>query len=115
MADYQKWFSKFDSENIRIFAASVDLFEDANEVVEKNSLTFPVAYGVDAEEISKLTGAFYNDDKKYVNATGFLLRPDHTIDVACYSTNNLGRLTARDVFAVIRYYKKTQANLLKTI
>ena len=115
MADYQKWSSKFDSENIRVFAASVDSFEDANAVVEKNSLTFPVAYGVDAEEVSKLTGAFYNEDKKYLNATGFLVRPDHTIDVACYSTNHLGRLTARDVFALIRYYKKIQTNRLKTI
>ena len=115
MADFQKWSSKLESEQTQIFAGSVDPLENAKETKEKNGITFPVAYGLDAVEISRVTGAFYEKSKGFLHATGFLVRQNNTIDVACYSTGTLGRLTPRDVFALVRFYKKQQEERLKML
>jgi hypothetical protein len=79
--------------------------EKARETVEKNGVTYPVAYGMNAEDVSKLTGAYYDKDRKYIHATGFLVRPDNTIEVACYSTGPIGRFVAQDVLGLVKFYK----------
>ena len=79
--------------------------EKARETVEKNGVTYPVAYGMNAEDVSKLTGAYYDKDRKYIHATGFLVRPDNTIEVACYSTGTIGRFVAQDVLGLVKFYK----------
>jgi peroxiredoxin len=95
----------FESEGIRVMAASVDPLEKAKETAEKNSMTFPLGYGLDAAAVSRLTGAFYDRKKHYIHATGFILRPNNTVEVACYSTGTVGRLTAQDTLGLIRFYK----------
>jgi hypothetical protein len=79
--------------------------EKAKETVEKNGVTYPVAYGMNAEDVSKLTGAYYDTDRKYIHATGFIVRPDNTVEVACYSTGPVGRFVAQDVLGLIKFYK----------
>ena len=83
----------------------MDPVEKARETVEKNGVTYPVAYGMNAEDVSKLTGAYYDKDRKYIHATGFLVRPDNTIEVACYSTGPIGRFVAQDVLGLVKFYK----------
>ena len=83
----------------------MDPVEKARETVEKNGVTYPVAYGMNAEDISKLTGAYYDKDRKYIHATGFLVRPDNTVEVACYSTGPIGRFVAQDVLGLVKFYK----------
>ena len=61
-----------------------------------------------AEEITRITGAYYDIDKKFVHATGFLVRPDNTIEVACYSTGPIGRFVAQDVLRLVRFYKSRE-------
>lgn len=97
---------EFDSERIKIFAGSVDPREKAKEIVEQVGITYPLGYGLNAEEISKVTGAFYEKERKFLHATGFLIRPDKTIAVACYSSGPIGRLVAKDVLNAVRFYKK---------
>jgi hypothetical protein len=58
-----------------------------------------------AEEIVRITGAYYDIDKKFIHATGFLVRPDNTIEVACYSSGPIGRFVAQDVLRLVRFYK----------
>ncbi len=86
-------------------AASVDSVEKAKETVQKEGITFPVGYGLVAEEVSKTTGAYYEPAKKFLHATGFVIRPNNTIAVACYSTAQIGRLVAKDVLNLIRFLK----------
>lgn len=105
MADFQSSLSDFDSEQIRVIAGSADPIEKAKETVEKLGITFPVAYGLDLEEISSLTGAFYEKDRKCLHATGFIIGPDNTVKVACYSTGAIGRLVAQDVLSLVRFWK----------
>ena len=61
---------------------------------------------MDAEAISRITGAYYDIDRKFIHATGFLIRPDNTIEVACYSSGPIGRFVAQDVLRLVRFYKK---------
>jgi peroxiredoxin len=88
-----------------VIAASVDPIEKAKETAEKAKLTFPVGYGLDAEKVSGITGAYYEKEKKFVHATNFLIRPDKAIEIACYSTGPLGRFVANDVLRVVKFYK----------
>ena len=105
LADFQALLKDFESEQIKVIAASVDPIEKAKEFVEKIGVTYPVGYGLHAEEISRVTGAFYEKERKFLHATGFVIRPDKTIANACYSSGPIGRLTARDTLSLIKFYK----------
>ena len=79
--------------------------EKAKETVDRIGLTYPIAYDMDAEAISTITGAYYDTNKKFIHATGFLIRPDNTIEVVCYSSGPIGRFVAQDVLRLVRFYK----------
>ncbi len=100
-----------EKEDVKIFAGSSDPLDQAKEAVEKTSAAYPVAYGMDAVEISKITGAYYDQDKKYLHPTGFLIRPDNTIDVACYSSGPVGRIVAKNVLGLVKFYKNQKTNV----
>jgi alkyl hydroperoxide reductase subunit AhpC len=105
LADFQGLHQEFESEQTKVIAASADPVEKARETVDKLGITYPVGYGLIAEETSRITGAYYEKEKKYLHATGFLLRPGKTIVVACYSTGPIGRFVAKDVLKVVKFYK----------
>ena len=98
--------TNFEAEQVSIIAGSVDPIEKAKETVEKSEITYPVAYGMVAKEVSGITGAYYDGDKKFLHAAGFLIRPDNTVDVACYSSGPVGRFVAEDLLGLIKFYKK---------
>jgi len=77
--------------------------------VERRKLTFPVACGMDAKEFANMTGAFFDADKGFIHPTGFIIRPDGTLEDAVYSTGPIGRLTAADTLLLIDYRMKTAA------
>lgn len=77
-------------------------------MVKENQLTFPVAYGLEAEKISRLTGAFYDEEKKFIHATGFLFNRDGTIIVASYSTGAIGRLDPQDCITLVTHLQAQQ-------
>ena len=108
LADFQSLIKEFESEQIAVIAGSVDPVEKARETVEKLGLTYPVWYGMDAEEVSRITGAYYDTNKKFIHATGFLIRPDNTIEVACYSTGPIGRFVPQDVLKLVKFYKSRE-------
>jgi alkyl hydroperoxide reductase subunit AhpC len=105
LADFQASKQEFEAEGIAVIAGSVDEKERAKEIVDKIGMTYPVAYGLNFEEVSRITGAFYERERKILHATGFLIRPDKTIAVACYSSGPIGRLVARDVLNLVRFYR----------
>ncbi len=83
----------------------MDKLEDAQKMVERRKLTFPLAYGMDAKKFAGMTGAFYDEKKLFLHATGFIIRPDGTIEGAVYSTGPIGRLVAADALMLIDYLK----------
>jgi peroxiredoxin len=105
LADFQGLHQELKSEQIEVIAASVDQVEKARETAEKIGITYSLGYGLDAEKTSRITAAYYEKENKYLHATGFLLRPEKTIAVACYSTGPIGRFVAKDVLNLVRFYK----------
>ena len=90
---------------IKVVALSVDDEPTSAALVDKLRLEFPVGYGVDAEAIAQATGAYTNDDPKYLQTTGFVLDPAGRVVTAVYSSGGIGRLVADDVAGFVRYLK----------
>ena len=87
-------------------ALSVDSEEDAQKTVQRNKLAFPVLYGLNAREMVATIGAYISEKKLYLHATGFILRPDKTIELAAYSNGPISRITAEDAIAMIRLLRR---------
>lgn len=96
---------KLKDEGIGVVAASVDPLEKAQETVKEHGITFPVAYGLDLKETVAKIGAFYEEARDFLQATGFVLKPDKTIAVAVYSSGPIGRLVWQDVLKMVQFYK----------
>ena len=59
-----------------MIAGSVDPVEKTIELADKLGVSYPIAYGLEAEAISRLTGSFYEKEKRYLQPTGIIVRPD---------------------------------------
>ena len=105
LAGFQSSLSAYEEEQITVIAGAVDAVEKTKEFAEKVGVTFPVAWGMDAVEISRLTGAFYDKERAYIHPANFLVRPDKTIEVASYSTGPVGRFVAANVLDLVKFYK----------
>ncbi len=103
MLDFQRSIDEFEKKNIRIIAASSDPEEEAGKTVDKYGLIFTVGYGLIPSEVSAITGAFFNLEKNHLHATGFIVSPEGKIENAVYSSSAIGRLTASDCLAFIKY------------
>ena len=105
LAEFQSAIKEFEAEEITLIAGSVDPIEKAKETAEKLKVTFPVGYGLDPEKVSGITGAYYEKERKFLHATNFLIRPDKTVEVACYSSGPIGRFVPKDVLGLVKFYK----------
>lgn len=101
--------SKLAEEGINVVAASVDTEEEAKKTIGEAGVNFPVGYGLDNAKISEVTGCFYEEKRKILHSTGYVLRPDGTVAVAVYSSGPIGRLVWQDVLALVQFYKKMAA------
>lgn len=79
--------------------------DKTKEMADKFGITFPVAHSMDGERTAAAIGSFYDQKGKFIQPVGFILRPDNTIEVACYSTGPVGRFVAADVLNLIKFYK----------
>lgn len=103
MVDFEGRIGEFNKLNIQIMAASSDTLENAHKMKEEAKLSFTLGWGLNAQEVSEATGAFFDDKKNFVHATGFVINPEGKIVVASYSTGAIGRLTAADTLGLILY------------
>ncbi len=81
--------------------------EDTRKMADELKISFPLAYGFNAKEISLKTGGFYEGGKGYLQPSGFVLNPDGKIENAVYATMAIGRLGAKDCIGLISYLRKT--------
>ena len=73
--------------------------------MDKQGITYTMAYGLDAEAVSQSTGGFYDEEKKFLQPINLLVRPDRTIEMGVYATGPLGRFVAQDILKVVRFYR----------
>lgn len=75
-----------------VYAASVDNLEQAQEVVERAGLTYPVAYGVTKED-AELLGAWWSEDRGgYIQPSEFLLGRGGVVLGSMYASGPVGRM-----------------------
>ena len=106
LADYQSKLEQFSKIETQVVALSVDSEEDAQKTVQRHKLIFPVLYELDAREMVATIGAYISEKKPYLHATGFVLRPDKTIELAGYSSGPISRITADDAISMIRSLRR---------
>ena len=106
MAAFERAQPKLAEEGITVVAASTDPVEKAKETVSEHSLTFPVGYGLPMRETASALGAFYEERRNILQATGFVMKPDKTIVVSQYSSGPIGRLVWQDILGLVQFYKK---------
>jgi hypothetical protein len=92
---------------------SVDPFDKARETVEKLQLTFSVAYGLEVPRDAEKVGAFWEERRKIIHATDFILDSDKRVVDACYSIGAIGRIIAADALSHIQFLKKRKAQAAK--
>ena len=88
---------------VKVVALSVDHEDTSAALAAQHKLRFPVGHSADAGKVAELTGAYINDEPRYLQSAGFVLAPDGTVRVAVYSSDAIGRLAADDVAGYIRY------------
>jgi len=106
LAAFEKALPRLRDEGIAVVAASTDPLEKARETVHEHSLTFPVGYGLPMKETAATLGAFYEEGRTILQATGFVVKPDRTIVVSQYSSGPIGRLVWQDILGLVQFYKK---------
>jgi len=103
LAAFSRAFDALSELGVKVVALSVDDEETSAALVAKHKLRFPVGHSADADKVAAATGAYVNDDPRYLQSTDFVLAPDGTVQVAVYSSDAIGRLVADDVIGYIRY------------
>ena len=106
MAAFERAQDKLRVEDIRAIAASADPQDRAAETVAELGLSMPVGYGLPVKETAATLGAFFEERRGFLHATGFVVKPDRTIAVAQYSTGPIGRLVWQDVLGLVQHYKQ---------
>jgi peroxiredoxin len=84
-----------------LVAVSVDAEPEARKTVAEHALTFPVAYGAEGPTLGALTGAFWEEKRRCLQVTGFILKADGTVAQALYSTGPIGRYTAAEALKIL--------------
>jgi peroxiredoxin len=103
---FQRSLDALSGMNAKVVALSVDDEATTRELVAKHRLEFPVGHSADPDALARATGAFVNDDPRYVQSTGFVLSPDGRVVVSVYSSGAIGRLVPDDVIGMIRYLRE---------
>jgi hypothetical protein len=62
-----------------------------------------------ATDSGTATGAFVNDEPRYLQSTGFVLDREGRVIVSVYSSGAIGRLVPEDVIGLIKYVREHEA------
>ena len=107
MADYQTNRQDSEQENVGLPAPSADPLDKAKEPGKQLKLDVQIGYrplrAVDAEKI----GAFWEERRKIIHATNFVLDPKGKVVDASYSNGSIGRIVAADALSHIQFFKKS--------
>ncbi len=105
MAAFEARRDELQAESIRVVGLSVDDQAHAREMADEAGVTFPLGYGAPLLPTATTLRAYYEERRQILHATGFVVRPDATISIACYSTGAIGRLDVDDVLRLVRFFK----------
>lgn len=94
MAAWEERRTELETLGCTVYAATVDTLEQAEEVIEKAGLTYPIAHGVTRED-AELLGAWWSEDRGgYIQPTEFLLGRGGVVLGSIYASGPVGRMGA---------------------
>jgi peroxiredoxin len=108
LAAFSRATPALDEVGARVVALSVDDEATSTALADKLRLTFPLAYGADADAVAEQLGAYVNDEPRYLQSTGFVLAPDGSVLTAVYSSGAIGRLLPDDVVGLVKYAQQSR-------
>jgi peroxiredoxin len=97
---------QFKQENVAVLALSVDPLDKAKEMVERVGAMFPIAYGLEVPRDADRVGAYWEERRKIIHATNFIIDADRRVTQACFATGPIGRIVAEDALRSIQGAKK---------
>ncbi|RKN22160.1 peroxiredoxin [Micromonospora musae] len=106
---FQRSLGKLAELGVKVVAVSVDDEPTTKQTIAEHGLEFPVGHSADPDAFAEATGAFVNDDPRYLQSTGFVLDPEGKVVVSVYSSGAIGRLVPEDVAGLVRYLREHQA------
>lgn len=109
LADYQAHIDQFKEANIDIIALSVDPLDKAKEMADRVKVTFPIGYGLEVPRDADKVGAYWEERRKIIHATNFIIDADKKVTQACFATGPIGRIVAEDALRSVQGAKKRKA------
>ena len=100
MAGFGKLKDDLAAVGAKIFAASVDPLDKAQEVAVE--LPFPVGYGVTRDVANRL-GSWWEERRSIIQPSEFLVDASGKVVASSYSDGPIGRIEAGDVIKVINF------------
>jgi peroxiredoxin len=105
LAGLQSKLGELEALGAKVVAASADPADKAAELKKASGLTFPVGYGV-TREIADRLGAFWDENRKIIQPTEFIVGADGKILSATYSSGPVGRVDPGDFVALLKFYEQ---------
>lgn len=98
LTSYQAKLSELEKLGVTVVAAAVDDMASSKAMAQELGLTFPVAYGVTAEDVEGL-GPWWAEDHhgKYIQPMEFLVLRGGTIFGSMYASGPIGRMGVDEV------------------
>lgn len=98
MGDFQEHIRSYDDADVQVVALSADDEEGARAMMEEVDASFPIAYGLDVDEMEERVGTYVQKggEREHLQPAQFILKPDGTVVLASYSSGPVGRLGAED-------------------
>ena len=109
LADYQAHIDQFKEANVDIIALSVDPLDKAKEMAERVKVTFPIGYSLEVPRDADKVGAYWEERRKIIHATNFIIDADKKVTQACFATGPIGRIVAEDALRSVQGAKKRKA------
>ena len=103
MVGFEEKKGDLDALGVAVFAASVETGEQAAEV--GRDIAFALGEGV-GREVGNALGAWWNDDRDFIQPSQFVFRKGWQIVQSTYSDGSLGRLDAGVVAGLVGFLKK---------
>lgn len=106
MADIQAHLGELKQLGVSVIALSVDPLDKARETAEQFHLEFTLAWGLQVPKDAETIGAWWDDQRRIIQPSDFILDGSGRVLSATYSTGPIGRVKADDVLLYLGAQRK---------
>jgi peroxiredoxin len=100
LVDFEKYAEELKALDVKVFAASVDTEDKAQEV--EDEVSFPIGYAAGTEH-RDLMGSWWEDRRSIIQPSEFLLNGEGKVMASSYSSGPIGRFDPQDVIKMVNF------------